>query len=169
MKHVLRREQIVQKPLREVFDFFERPENLSRITPASLGFSILTPGPIVMRVGTLLDYQIRLLGIPVRWRTLITAYDPPFRFTDEQLRGPYDFWHHTHTFEEISGGTRLRDEVHYAMGMGPLGGLLNTLYVKRSLARIFDHRAAVIADYFARIQEGTELTSGTGKSNGGRP
>lgn len=148
MVHTLKREQKIRRPLREVFAFFERPENLARITPESLGFQILTPPPIVMRTGTLLDYKIRILGFPVRWRTLITTYSPPFRFVDEQLRGPYDFWHHTHSFEEIPEGTLMRDEVRYQLGMGPLGALMHRLYVAKSLNQIFEFRARVIGKFF---------------------
>ena len=96
--------QRIDAPLEKVFDFFSKPENLAEITPSKLGFNILPPSPIVMEKGTLIDYTIKLFGIPIRWRTLITSYNPPKKFVDEQLKGPYSFWHHTHTFESIDQG-----------------------------------------------------------------
>jgi len=142
--HLLRREQFVPRPLAEVFPFFSRPENLARITPANLGFQILTPTPITMKEGALIDYTIGLLGLRVHWRTMITTYDPPFRFVDEQLAGPYAFWHHTHSFEEVEGGTWIRDEVRYLLPFGPLGRIVHTLFVRRKLDAIFHHRHQII-------------------------
>ncbi|HTL47812.1 MAG TPA: SRPBCC family protein [Verrucomicrobiae bacterium] len=144
----LLRQHFVPRPLREVFSFFERPENLALITPASLGFQILTSKPIVMQAGAQIDYRIRLIGLPVRWTSLITEYDPPRHFVDEQVRGPYAYWRHIHRFEEVSGGTRLEDEVLYRVGWGTLGELAQRLYVSRNLEKIFDHRARVIEQYF---------------------
>jgi ligand-binding SRPBCC domain-containing protein len=143
-KYTLKREQLINRPRREVFAFFERPENLERITPSSMGFDILTPRPILMQTGTVLDYTIRLFGIPVRWTTVITGYNPPRGFSDVALRGPYSFWHHTHTFAEVDGGTLMTDEVSYALPLGPVGRLVNSLWVKRQLKRIFDFRAEAI-------------------------
>ena len=142
--HTLEREQLIRRPKAEVFEFFERPENLERITPASLGFHILTPEPITMKAAAILDYTIDVLGIPVRWTTVITDYDPPNGFTDVALRGPYSFWHHAHSFEEVEGGTMMKDEVHYVMPLGVAGRLVHRLWVKGQLRRIFDHRAKVI-------------------------
>lgn len=147
--HILRREQWVKTPLEEVFAFFARPENLAEITPGSMGFCILTPSPIEMKEGALIDYTIGLLpGLRMHWRTLITSYRPPHRFVDEQLKGPYTFWHHTHSFEARDGGTLLRDEVRYVLPFGPLGRLLHRLMIRRRLEEIFDHRAEVIAERF---------------------
>ena len=142
--YTLKREQLINRPRRKVFAFFERPENLERITPASLGFEILTPKPILMQTGMVLDYTIRLFGIPVRWTTVITGYNPPKGFSDVALRSPYGFWHHTHTFAEVDGGTLMTDEVRYALPLGPVGRLANSLWVKRQLERIFDFRAEAI-------------------------
>lgn len=149
--HTLRREQWVAEPLERVFPFFAQPKNLALITPPSLGFRLLTPRPAIMEKGRLIDYTIRVLGVPVRWRTLITRFDPPRCFVDEQLSGPYSFWHHTHRFEQRNGGTYLVDEVHYALPMmlaGPLGDLLYSLYVRPALVRIFDYRQQVFASLF---------------------
>jgi ligand-binding SRPBCC domain-containing protein len=146
--HVLVREQTVARPLEEVFAFFSRPENLSRITPGELGFRILTPSPVPMHRGAVIDYVVRPFGLPLRWRSLITDFDPPHRFVDEQLRGPYDLWHHAHSFIETDEGTRIRDEVHYALPLGPLGRLVHALAVRRRLEIIFDHRARAVAEFF---------------------
>ena len=141
-------EQLVPAPLDEVFAFFGKPENLARITPSWLGFRILTPLPLSMREGALIDYEISLGPFPTRWRTMITRYDPPHMFVDEQLSGPYSFWHHTHRFESAGTGTRILDEVLYLMPFGPLGKLAHRLAVRRQLAGIFSHRKLVIADRF---------------------
>ena len=149
--YTLRREQWVAEPLERVFPFFAQPENLAQITPPDLGFRLLTPRPVSMEQGRVIDYTIRLLGLRVRWRTLITRYDPPRCFVDEQLSGPYSFWHHTHRFEHRDGGTWLTDEVHYALPMlliGPLGELVHALYVRPALVRIFDYREQVFAMLF---------------------
>jgi ligand-binding SRPBCC domain-containing protein len=142
------RDQVVTAPRGEVFSFFSRPENLARLTPASLGFRILTPGELTMKEGALIDYVIHPLGIPVRWRTLITTYDPPVRFVDEQLLGPYSFWHHTHTFAETAGGTVIGDQVVYGLPLGLLGNLAHALVVRRQLRKIFVYRSQVIAKTF---------------------
>lgn len=146
---VLKREQIAPRPIDEVFAFFNQPENLAEITPRELGFQILTPTPIEMKRGALIDYTISILpGIRLHWRTLISAYDPPHRFVDEQLAGPYAFWHHTHTFEEVEGGTLIRDEVRYMLPFGWLGNQFGSLLVKSRLKAIFDHRMQIIRDKF---------------------
>jgi ligand-binding SRPBCC domain-containing protein len=138
------RKQFVPRALKEVFPFFEAPENLARITPRAMGFEILTPPPVVMREGALIDYTIRILGVPVRWTSLIADYEPPHRFVDVQLRGPYTYWHHTHTFEESEGGTIIRDDVRYVIPFGWLGGLVHALVVRRRLTDIFDYRRSAI-------------------------
>jgi ligand-binding SRPBCC domain-containing protein len=144
--YTLRRQQSIRKPPAELFRFFERPENLELITPSSVGFTILTPQPISLKPGTVLDYTIRLLGLPVRWTTLISSYDPPHSFTDVAIRGPYRFWHHTHRFEPTDRGTLMTDEVRYAMPVGPIGRLVHTLWVRRKLKYIFDYRARKISE-----------------------
>jgi ligand-binding SRPBCC domain-containing protein len=146
--YALRREQVVDRDIEEIFGFFSVPENLGRLTPPEYDFQILTPPPVVMRRGTMIDYVIRIGGIPMRWRSLITDYDPPGRFVDQQLRGPYDFWHHSHRFEPTDGGTRIVDEVRYALPFGPLGRLVHALLVGRQLRKLFDFRARIIRELF---------------------
>ena len=130
----------------KVFPFFADARNLEVITPPWLNFKIRTPGQIPMRVGALIDYQIRIHGWPVRWRTKITGWNPPSSFRDEQLRGPYRLWRHTHTFEEKDGGTLCRDRVEYAV---PGGALVNRLFVRRDVEKIFAYRAGALQKHFA--------------------
>ena len=137
--------QTLHHPIGDVFSFFARPENLEVITPPWVGFRILTPPPIEMREGTLIDYRIRLKGVPIRWRTEITAWDPPHRFVDVQLRGPYRRWVHTHSFREVEGGTLVEDSVEYAV---PGGRLIERLFVRRDIERIFDYRSRVLEERF---------------------
>ena len=144
----LTREQLIPKTPVETFRFFEDASNLQLITPESLGFKILTPLPIEMREGTLIDYRIRLRGIPLRWRTRIVEYDPPHRFVDTQLRGPYKLWHHLHTFQETEDGTLMIDRVDYQLRFGALGTLVHQLYVANELKKIFDFRREAIGKYF---------------------
>ena len=133
--------QWVAAPLDETFAFFADAWNLERITPPLLRFRIVTPAPIAMRAGTLIDYSLRLRGIPLRWRSEITAWDPPHGFTDVQLRGPYRKWVHRHEFRAEKGGTRVEDHVRYAV---PGGALVDRLIVRPDLVRIFAYRREAI-------------------------
>lgn len=128
-----------------LFPFFAAAENLERITPPELSFRIVTPLPLEMGRGTLIDYRLRLNGIPFGWRTEITEWDPPFSFTDTQLRGPYHTWVHRHIFEAVEGGTLMTDEVRYRLPLWPLGQMALPL-VRRQLRRIFTHRGARIGE-----------------------
>jgi len=140
--HVLEQEQRLPAPPDAVFGFFADARNLEAITPPLLRFRVLTPDPIVMRRGTLIQYRLRLRGLPVSWLTSIQEWDPPHRFVDVQVRGPYALWHHTHEFApDGDGGTIMRDTVRYALPGGPLGALPHALFVRRELAAIFDFRA----------------------------
>ena len=143
--HVLEARTTVPLPIDEVFPFFAAAENLERITPPSLRFSIRTPLPIEMRQGTLIDYRLRLMGIPFGWKTEITRWDPPHEFVDEQLSGPYKVWRHRHRFRSIDGGTEIEDRVEYALPFGPLG-LVALPIVKLQLRGIFAHRERVVRE-----------------------
>jgi ligand-binding SRPBCC domain-containing protein len=144
--HTLRREQRLPAPPDAVFPFFADAGNLETITPPWLSFAVTTRRPIPMRAGTLIEYRLRLHGVPVRWRTRIEAFDPPHAFVDVQLSGPYRLWHHTHVFEpDGRGGTVMRDRVRYALPLGPLGTLAHVLFVRRDLRRIFDFRQQTVA------------------------
>lgn len=146
-ERVLTRSQWVPRPVSEVFPFFSRPENLAVLTPPDLGFEFLTPSPIPMRPGSVIDYRVRPFGVPMRWRTVIESYDPPRSFTDAQARGPYALWHHTHSFAPERGGTRMTDVVRYRLPLGPLGDLAAPL-VEREIGRIFDFREKAVAALF---------------------
>ena len=138
-------EQWLSRPIEEVFAFFSEARNLETLTPSWLRFEVLTPAPIAMHAGTLIDYRIRVHGLPIRWRTEIVEWNPPYRFVDVQLHGPYTLWHHTHTFESRDGGTLCRDQVRYR----PRGGaLMNWLFVRRDVQRIFVFRRQQLARLF---------------------
>jgi ligand-binding SRPBCC domain-containing protein len=140
----LRRRQwsmFVARPIDRVFAFFADAANLERITPPWLRFDIVTPIPIAMGPGTLIDYRLRVRGLPIRWRTRISVWEPPHRFVDEQLRGPYRLWHHEHLFEPHEGGTVCRDVVRYVPPGRWLAPLIDRLFVRRDVDRIFAYRA----------------------------
>jgi ligand-binding SRPBCC domain-containing protein len=137
--------------LTEVFDFFADAQNLQELTPGFLHFRVLTPAPIPMQVGTQIDYRIRMHGIPMKWRSLISAWEPPFRFVDEQVTGPYSFWHHEHVFSETHGGTLIRDVVDYGV---PGGWLIHKLFVRRDLEAIFRFRTEKMQERFGHRETG---------------
>lgn len=134
----------------EIFPFFSDAANLEAITPPWVNFQTLTPSPIEMRVGTLIDYRIKIHGVPVKWRTRINAWEPPYRFIDEQLRGPYLKWVHEHTFEEKDGGTLCKDRVEYAV---PGGWLIDKLFVRRDVERIFAYRQEKLQQLLSKRPE----------------
>jgi ligand-binding SRPBCC domain-containing protein len=147
--HHLHSEQLVRRPVDEVFAFFSDANNLEAITPRQLNFHILTPGPILLASGARIDYQLTLYGIRLKWATLIESWDPPHRFVDVQLRGPYRVWRHTHRFISEGPGTRIVDDVEYELPLGPLGRLVDALWTRREVARIFGYRSEVIARRFS--------------------
>jgi len=140
-------------PREDVFDFFSDAFQLEQITPPWLHFRISTAAPIALQKGCLIDYRIRLHGIPISWQTEISSWDPPYSFTDRQLRGPYLLWEHLHTFEEVEGGTMTMDSVRYR----PLGGrLANWLIVEKDLRRIFEFRRRRMLELFPQSDVSTE-------------
>jgi hypothetical protein len=147
--HTLRREQRLPRPIDEVFAFFGDARNLEAITPPLLRFRVVTPEPIDMGEGTLIRYRLRVRGVPVTWLTQIREWAPPHRFVDEQLKGPYALWHHTHTFERDGEDTIMRDVVRYRIGFGPLGTLADRLLVRRDVEAIFDFRAQRVPELLA--------------------
>lgn len=138
------REQVIARPLDEVFVFFADVRNLETLTPPWLQFEILTPGEIEMRVGSIIQYALRVHGLPVHWTTAITVWNPPHEFVDVQLRGPYVLWHHRHTFESAGHSTRMIDEVNYRLPLGWIGRAMHSLMVRRDLETIFDFREQTV-------------------------
>lgn len=142
--HELRDEQIVARPIDEVFAFFARASNLALLMPPQLGFRITGSEPIELRVGAVIEYRLRVHGIPLRWVARIEEWETNRTFVDRQLRGPYRLWLHRHSFEPTPDGTRVREHVRYALPFGRLGGLALPL-VRRDLRRIFEFRAAELS------------------------
>lgn len=138
--HVLRTRTRIERPIDEVFPFFADAANLEKITPPELRFRIVTPAPIDMREGTLIEYRLRLWGLGFGWRTEITTWNPPHSFTDRQRQGPYHTWIHRHDFEPDAAATIMTDEVRYRLPLWPLGETALPV-VSRQLDRIFGYRA----------------------------
>lgn len=133
------------RPIDEVFPFFADARNLERLTPTFLKFHVITPAPIAMHPGARIRYKLSLHGIPISWESEITAWDPPHRFIDEQLRGPYRLWRHEHRFVSQNNGTQVSDHVDYAV----LGGsLINSLFVAPDVRHIFDYRTQILQSLF---------------------
>jgi ligand-binding SRPBCC domain-containing protein len=143
--HLLEREQLLPVARDEAWEFFQDAHNLEAITPPFLRFAVITPGPIAMGEGTLIEYRLRLHGIRVDWLTRIEVWEPGRRFVDRQVRGPYAVWHHTHTFTPHAAGTVMRDRVRYRLPLGILGTLVHLAVVRRDLDAIFDFRAREVA------------------------
>lgn len=167
---LLQAEQVFPKRRDDVFPFFADARNLQEITPPNLGFRILTSEADLraMRAGRLIDYRIRMRGLPMRWRTCIMEWNPPRSFVDEQLRGPYALWRHEHTFDEIVGPdgeqwTRMRDRVLYRPPFGRvIGGMANRFFVQRELRAIFTHRRDVLVARFGEADVTLRATPGAG-------
>jgi ligand-binding SRPBCC domain-containing protein len=145
--HLLERSQRVEAPIERAFAFYGNSDNLEPLTPPWLHFEVTTPRPLTLQSGALLDYKLRLHGVPVRWTTLIETWEPPLRFVDSQARGPYSFWEHTHLFEQDGdGATVIHDRIRYTIPLGPLGAIAHRLFVRRDLERIFDYRRDAVAE-----------------------
>ena len=144
----LHQTQFINKPISEVFNFFSMPENLEVITPGYLNFRIKTPSPVKMESGRIIDYKIKLRGVPFTWSSLISEYDPPYKFIDEQVRGPYAYWHHTHIFSETKEGTLIEDIVKYSIPFGLAGQFAHFLFIKSDLKNIFQYRFNTINKIF---------------------
>lgn len=138
------------KPLAEVFPFFSEARNLEILTPPWLRFEVLTRGPLEMSQGLKIDYKLRLRGLPVRWQSEITRWEPPCLFVDEQRRGPYRLWVHEHRFREENGMTLAEDSVRYAV---PGGWVVDRLFVRRDLRKIFDFRHSQLREAFGSITD----------------
>ncbi len=138
-------QQTLACPLSEVFDFFSDAHNLAIITPPWLHFEVLTPAPIEMLPGTRIDYRLKLRGIPIRWQSEITEWNPPYAFADEQRRGPYRLWRHKHTFDETENGVVVGDSVEYAVWGN---ALINKFFVRPDIEKIFAYRSAQLEELF---------------------
>lgn len=143
---ILTRTSEIDLPRGQVFDFFADAGNLERITPPELNFHIITPQPIDLHEGALIEYDLKLRGFPIRWRTVISKWDPPYEFVDEQLKGPYAQWIHQHIFTELPGGaTLIQDNVRYRLPLEPLGDVMHFM-VRKELDRIFDFRQKAVEE-----------------------
>ena len=152
MVYRLEREQWLPASMERVFEFFADAANLETLTPAWLGFRILSPLPIAMQTDARIEYRIALAGVPLRWRTRIASWEPGVRFSDEQERGPYALWEHTHHFDRCGDGILMRDVVRYALPLGGLGRVAHAVAVHGALAAIFDYRFARIRELFPPAQ-----------------
>ncbi len=149
-EHILTRSLTLDVPRDEAFSFFADAGNLERITPPELNFHIITPHPIEIRQGSLIDYRLKMRGLPMKWRTEISVWEPPFRFVDQQIRGPYAQWIHTHTFKELGASqTQIQDEVRYRLPFEPFGDIAH-FFVVRELDYIFDYRQKAVTGVFAQ-------------------
>jgi hypothetical protein len=142
-------ELITHQPLESVFKVFEDPYNLAKITPANLSFRVISKEHVTMRTGAEIEYNIKWLGVPLYWKTLVVEYQPPLLFIDKQLKGPYRLWVHHHTFEtvsEVSEAVRVHDHVEYALPFGLLGSAVHAAIVRRQLLHIFNYRQERLAE-----------------------
>ena len=154
--HVLERTQRVELPIERIFEFYGDARNLETLTPPWMGFHVITPEPIEMRPGAIIDYRVNVHGLPLRWRTRIEAWEPPTRFVDVQLRGPYSRWEHTHTFQpDGADAVLIGDRVRYVLPLGPLGEIAHVALVKRDLKRIFDYRELAVSRALGPLANGS--------------
>lgn len=162
----LERTQFIPCPREQVFGFFSDARNLERITPEFLQFHVLNDGDTPVHEGMLIDYTLKLFGMPFRWQSRIEAFEPGRRFVDVQLRGPYRRWRHLHEFTDVPGGTEMRDCVDYELPLGRLGQLAHAFFVQRTLGKIFDFRQQEIARRFAKPSSPTAAASAEHKIAG---
>jgi len=144
--HILEKTTFINQPLDKVFDFFSKAENLNKITPPELSFKIITPLPIKMQKGTLIDYKIKVEGIPMLWRTEISEWNPPYYFIDSQLKGPYVKWVHEHHFESVDNGTKMIDKVTFRSPGWIFEPIIHNLIVKNKVEKIFEYREKILKD-----------------------
>jgi ligand-binding SRPBCC domain-containing protein len=149
--HVLEARLWLGRPRPDVFAFFADPKNLERLTPPTLHLRLVTPAP-VMTAGAVLDYRLRWLGAPIRWRAFVREFDPPFRFLDVQLRGPYARWEHRHRFLEADGGTLMEDRVVYRLPLGGVGRVLHAALVGRQLRAVWAYRTRQLATVLGPVR-----------------
>jgi uncharacterized protein (TIGR01777 family) len=140
--------QFVPQKIEKVFDYFSRASNLEELTPPWLNFHIVGTSTQEMGTGTLIDYRLKIHGLPIRWQSRIEDWEPGKKFVDTQIKGPYKKWHHTHSFEEVAGGTLVRDEVIYRLPAGKVGSLFGSRFVKGDIEKIFSYRRTKIAEVF---------------------
>ena len=149
-EYILRRSLTLELPRRQVFDFFADAKNLERITPPELKFHIITPSPIEIKKDALIDYRLKLRGVPLTWKTIISVWNPPFEFVDEALKSPYKQWIHKHTFTEIEENkTLIEDEVRYRLPLAPISNLAHW-FVRRELNYIFDFRQQAVMEILGK-------------------
>jgi ligand-binding SRPBCC domain-containing protein len=155
--YTLQCEMLTDQTVDRTFSIFEEPYNLAKITPPWLNFKVTSRSPVQMHQGAEIEYTIRWLGIPIRWKTVIAEYCPPHHFVDEQAKGPYTLWRHRHTFEQTSEGVRIADRVDYVLPFGLLGRLVHGALIRRQLIGIFRYRQEEIAKMLGgRIKEVVE-------------
>lgn len=150
---IFKQEQWVERPIEEVFDFFKEAKNLEFITPKYLNFTIQNMNTEQVQKESIIDYRLKLHGIPFSWRTRIKDFVENEMFIDEQLKGPYKKWEHTHTFEVKDGGTLIKDSVVYIIPFGALGKWLMGSYIRKEINKIFSYRGKVIERYFMKLQK----------------
>jgi len=149
MAYSLHQEQFIATDLDNAWDFFSKPDNLSQITPPDIGFEIIYNESEVMEKGQIISYKIQIAPfVKLSWVTEITHIEEKKKFVDDQRVGPYALWHHTHTFEEVEGGVLMKDDIHYALPMGPFGMLAHALFVKNKLQHIFEYRKTAVEKLF---------------------
>lgn len=150
--HRLEAVQTLPVTVEEAWEFFSDPRNLARITPSSMDFRITSDVPERVHEGLIVTYTLRpMIGIPVQWATEITHVEEGVRFVDEQRVGPYAMWHHEHTFTAVAGGVEMRDVVHYALPLGPLGDLVHTIAVRSRVRSIFAYRRRALVARFGQM------------------